>query len=100
MRQPGEHQRFGVPHASVITHGSVAARAARELIVLTTALKEPDCSPAATVQPSTSSTGATADETIPGHGTPGTTTTVSQRAEGSAEGCWPHRTRFADRSGH
>ena len=59
--------------ASVITHRSVAPCAARELIVSATGLKERGCSAAATVQPPTSSTGATADETTPHHGTPRTT---------------------------
>ena len=54
-----------------------APSAASELIVPVTALKEPGCSPAATVQPPTSSTGATAEETRPHHGTPRTTTTVT-----------------------
>ena len=43
-------------------------------------LKERGCSLAATVQPPTSRTGAAADESTPHHGTPRTTTTVSQRA--------------------
>jgi hypothetical protein len=54
-----------------------APSAASELIVPATALKEPGCSPAATVQPPTSGPGATADETRPHHGTPRTTTTVT-----------------------
>jgi hypothetical protein len=36
-------------------------------------LKERGCNPAATVQPPASSTGATAEETTPHHGTPRTT---------------------------
>ena len=40
---------------------------------------QPGSSPAATVQPPTSSTGATAEETRPHHGTPRTTTTVNER---------------------
>src|SRR5260370_29033493 len=47
------------------------------LMVLETASNEPGWSPAATVHPQTSSTGATADETTPHHGTPRTTTTVA-----------------------
>jgi hypothetical protein len=48
-------------------------------MVLATASKEPGWSPAATVHPPTSSTGATADETTPHQGTPRTTTTVGER---------------------
>ena len=62
-------------------------------------VKEPGCSPAATVQPPTSSTGAMADETTPRHCTPGTTTTVRQRAEmGVPKGAGHTERRFADRS--
>ncbi len=66
--------------AAVITHRSVAPSAASALIVSATALKEPGCSRAATVQPPASNTGAAAEETTPHHGTPRTTTTVSQHA--------------------
>ena len=51
-----------------------------------TALKEPGCNPAATVRPPTSSTGATAEETRPHHGTPRTTTTVGERPASQASG--------------
>jgi hypothetical protein len=64
--------------ATVITHRSVAPCAARALMVLATASKEPGWSPAATVHPPTNSMGATADESTPHHGTLGTTTTVSE----------------------
>ena len=72
--------------ASVITHWSAAPSAASELIVPATAFKEPGCSPAATVQPPTSSTGATAEETRPHHGTPRTTTTVGERPASQPSG--------------
>jgi hypothetical protein len=49
---------------------------------LDTASNEPGWSPVATVHPQASSTGATADETTPHHGTPRTTTTVIQRDRG------------------
>jgi len=64
--------------ASVITHRSAAPCAASELIVPDTASKEPGCSAAASVQPPTSSTGATAEETKPHHGTLRTTTTLGE----------------------
>ena len=67
--------------ASVITHRSAAPSAASELIVPATASKEPGCSPAASVQPPTSSTGATAEETKPHHGTLRTTTTIGELTE-------------------
>ena len=67
--------------ASVITHRSAAPSAASELIVPVTASKEPGCSPAASVQPPTSSTGATAEETKPHHGTLRTTTTIGELTE-------------------
>ena len=72
--------------ASVITHRSAAPCAASELIVPATALKEPGCSPAATVQPPTSSAGATAEETRPHHGTARTTTTVGERPASQPSG--------------
>ena len=58
-----------------------ARRAASELIVPATASKEPGCSPAASVQPPTSSIGATAEETKPHHGTLRTTTTIGELTE-------------------
>src|ERR1700728_1148663 len=63
----------------VMTHRSAAPSAARALIVWDTASNEPACSRAATAPPQASSTGATADETRPHHGTPRTVTTVSYR---------------------
>ena len=65
--------------ASVMTHRSAAPPAARALIVWDTESNEPGCSAAPTIHPQASSTGATAAETAPHHGTPCTTTTVSYR---------------------
>jgi hypothetical protein len=72
--------------ASVMTHRSVASRAARALIVLTTGLNEPGCSLAATVQPPISSTGAAAADTTPHHGTSRTVTTVDQEGPSDRPG--------------
>jgi hypothetical protein len=63
---------------SVITHRSAAPTAARELMVLATALKGRGCSAAASVHPPISSTGARVDETTPHHRTTRTTTTVGE----------------------
>jgi len=49
-----------------------------------TASKEPGCSPAASVQPPTSSTGAAAEETKPHHGTLRTITTISEPTQTQA----------------
>src|ERR1700683_2641101 len=62
-----------------MTHRSAAPSDARALIVWDTASNDPGCSPAATAHPQASSTGATADETRPHHGTLRTVTTVSYR---------------------
>src|SRR5579859_1730262 len=69
---------------SVITHRSAAPSAARELMVLATALTERGCSPAAKVHPPTRSTGAAAEETTPHQGTTSMTTTIGAGGLASA----------------
>ena len=56
-------------NASVITHRSAAPTAARALTVPAIGLKDCGCSPAATVHPAVSSSGAATAETTPHHGT-------------------------------
>jgi hypothetical protein len=81
QRQPGQDLAGSRTRQRERHHPPVgSALRARELIVSAIGLKERGCSPAATVQPPTSSTGATADETTPHHAPHDPT--VSERAGG------------------
>ena len=78
-------------NASDITHRSAAPTAARALTVPAIALKDCGCSPAATVHPAASNSGAATAETTPHHGTLRAAAAAGEPRCHHRRGIAPHR---------